>query len=99
MYLKRKLIILVTCFIIFPNHGEPISDPHPAGQLPKRRPRFSSHRLLPPRLLLHVRSTARSYQGAYKNRSLLVEILVAALASASVGVAIFFLALSVGIYL
>jgi hypothetical protein len=29
----------------------------------------------------------------------LVEILVAALASASVGVAIFFLALSVGIYL
>jgi flagellar basal body-associated protein FliL len=40
-----------------------------------------------------------SYQGAYKSRSLIIEIVIAVLAAAAVGVAVFFLALSVGIYL
>ncbi len=86
-------------FIIIAFNGLPIPHPHPSGQLPKRRPHLRSGRFLPPRLLLHVTPSSLSYQGAYKSRSLIIEVIIAILAAAAIGVAVFFLALSVGIYL
>jgi hypothetical protein len=80
-------------------NGLPIPDPHPSGQLPKSGPHLRRGGFLPAGLLLHVRPSPRSYQGAYKSRSLIIEVVIAVLAAAAVGVAVFFLALSVGIYL
>jgi len=76
-----------------------IRDSSSPGKLPDLRARLGSAGLLPARLLLHVPLSPRSYQGAYKSRKLIIEVVLALLASAGLGSAIFFLGLSVGIYM
>jgi hypothetical protein len=84
---------------ILKEDGESISDTRASGSVSDCGTGLSHRGILSAGLLLHVKIGGCRYQGAYKTRSLAVEIVIAVLAAGAVSLGVFFLGLSVGIFM
>lgn len=94
------LDIIITC-IWYEWIIRAVSNSSSARELSANGTHHFGCRFLYPCLLLHVTHPTSSYQGAYRNkdRSLVLELLLAVLSAGLIGVGIFLLGLSVGIYM